>query len=73
MPELKEKFPDAPFIPRPGQKAEFTSELSTLRGQVDSLETRTTRLESQLFSPTTKLTGEVVWFSSEGRRTSRLR
>lgn len=42
-------------------QAEFASELSTLRGQVDSLETRTTQLESQLFSPTTKLTGEVVF------------
>ncbi|MFB2974447.1 iron uptake porin [Aerosakkonema sp. BLCC-F183] len=36
---------------------EFRAELSTLRGRVDALEARTTRLEAQQFSTTTKLSG----------------
>ncbi len=39
---------------------EFASELTALRGRVDSLEARTTTLEKQQFSTTTKLNGEVV-------------
>ena len=39
---------------------EFSAELATLRGQVDALEARTTILERQQFSTTTKLTGEVI-------------
>ncbi len=39
---------------------EFSAELATLRGRVDSLEARTAELESNQFSTTTKLTGEVV-------------
>ncbi|BAU13470.1 hypothetical protein LEP3755_40090 [Leptolyngbya sp. NIES-3755] len=39
---------------------EFTAELATLRGAVDSLEARTTTLERQQFSTTTKLTGEAI-------------
>lgn len=40
---------------------EFRAELTTLRGRVDSLETRTTRLEAQQFSTTTKLRGEAIF------------
>ncbi|MBW4418589.1 MAG: iron uptake porin [Myxacorys californica WJT36-NPBG1] len=39
---------------------EFSAELATLRGRVDAVEARTTTLEKQQFSTTTKLTGEVV-------------
>ncbi len=39
---------------------EFAAELATLRGRVDALEARTTTLEKQQFSTTTKLNGEVV-------------
>lgn len=39
---------------------EFRTELTTLRGRVDSLEARTTTIEKQQFSTTTKLNGEVV-------------
>ena len=44
---------------------EFAAELATLRGRVDSLEARTTTLEKQQFSTTTKLTGNV-WFNITG-------
>ncbi len=40
---------------------EFTSELATLRGRVDALETRTATLEKQQFSTTTKLNGEAIF------------
>lgn len=39
---------------------EFSAELATLRGRVDSLEAQTAELEANQFSTTTKLTGEVV-------------
>ncbi|MEA5515479.1 iron uptake porin [Nodularia sp. UHCC 0506] len=39
---------------------EFAAELATLRGRVDSLEARTSELEANQFSTTTKLEGEVV-------------
>ena len=39
----------------------FAAELATLRGRVDSLEARTTTLEKQQFSTTTKLNGEAVF------------
>jgi hypothetical protein len=39
---------------------EFAAELATLRGRVDSLEARTSTLEKQQFSTTTKLNAEVV-------------
>jgi hypothetical protein len=39
---------------------EFSAELATLRGRVDSLEARTSQLEANQFSTTTKLQGEVV-------------
>jgi hypothetical protein len=40
---------------------EFAAELATLRGRVDALEARTTTLEKQQFSTTTKLIGNVVF------------
>ncbi|MEB3338995.1 MAG: iron uptake porin [Leptolyngbyaceae bacterium] len=40
---------------------EFSAELATLRGRVDALEARTAKLESQQFSTTTKLSGEVIF------------
>ena len=44
---------------------EFAAELATLRGRVDALEARTTTLEKQQFSTTTKLRGEAI-FSFSG-------
>ncbi|MEG4577731.1 iron uptake porin [Microcoleus sp. N3A4] len=40
---------------------EFAAELATLRGRVDALEARTSELEANQFSTTTKLNGEVVF------------
>ncbi|QLE54224.1 iron uptake porin [Nostoc sp. TCL26-01] len=39
---------------------QFAAELATLRGRVDALEARTTELEANQFSTTTKLTGEAI-------------
>jgi Carbohydrate-selective porin, OprB family/S-layer homology domain len=39
---------------------DFSAELATLRGRVDSVEARTTELEANQFSTTTKLQGQVV-------------
>lgn len=39
---------------------EFSAELVTLRGRVDTLETRTTQLEANQFSTTTKLNAEII-------------
>ncbi len=44
---------------------EFAAELATLRGRVDALEARTTTLEKQQFSTTTKLVGEVIFAVSD--------
>ncbi|MBW4564179.1 MAG: iron uptake porin [Mojavia pulchra JT2-VF2] len=44
---------------------EFSAELATLRGRVDSLEARTAELEANQFSTTTKLSGEVIFNISE--------
>ena len=41
-------------------QSEFSTELATLRGRVDALETRTAQLEENQFSTTSKLEGEVV-------------
>ncbi|MFN6559623.1 MAG: iron uptake porin [Nostoc sp. ChiSLP01] len=41
-------------------QAEFSSELGTIRSQVDSLENRTSELEANQFSPTTKLEAEAI-------------
>lgn len=40
---------------------EFAAELATLRGRVDSLEAKTSKLEAQQFSTTTKLSGEAIF------------
>jgi hypothetical protein len=40
---------------------QFAAELATLRGRVDSLEARTSTLERQQFSTTTKLAGEAIF------------
>lgn len=40
---------------------EFSAELATLRGRVDSLEARTSELEANQFSTTTRLNGEVIF------------
>ncbi|WP_017654637.1 iron uptake porin [Fortiea contorta] len=40
---------------------EFKAEVATLRGRVDSLETRTAELEANQFSTTTKLVGEAIF------------
>lgn len=39
---------------------EFAAELATLRGRVDALEARTTELEANQFSTTTKLEGQAI-------------
>jgi hypothetical protein len=44
---------------------QFAAELATIRGRVDALEARTTTLEKQQFSTTTKLQGEAI-FSISG-------
>ena len=40
---------------------EFAAELAEIRGRVDALEARTTELEANQFSTTTKLKGEVIF------------
>lgn len=47
-------------------QANFSAELAILRGRVDSLEARTAVLESQTFSPTTKLRGQVIMAVNTG-------
>lgn len=42
-------------------QAEFAPELVTLEQRIDTLETRTTQLEVQQFSATTKLIGQVIF------------
>nr|MDJ0800367.1 iron uptake porin [Calothrix sp. MO_167.B12] len=44
---------------------EFSAELATLRGRVDSLEARTAELEANQFSTTTKLVGEAIFAISD--------
>jgi hypothetical protein len=44
---------------------EFSAELATLRGQVDALEARTSELEGNQFSTTTKLKGEVIFGATQ--------
>ena len=45
---------------------EFAAELATLRGRVDTLDAKTTKLEAQQFSTTTKLFGQAI-FGLQGR------
>ncbi|AFY91097.1 cyanobacterial porin (plasmid) [Chroococcidiopsis thermalis PCC 7203] len=44
----------------------FVAELALLRGRVDSLEVRTTELEANQFSTTTKLTGQAIFAVTGG-------
>ncbi|MEA5619342.1 iron uptake porin [Cronbergia sp. UHCC 0137] len=44
---------------------EFSAELATLRGRVDSLEGRTAQLEADQFSTTTKLQGEAIFAATD--------
>ncbi|MBD2493561.1 iron uptake porin [Nostoc sp. FACHB-280] len=44
---------------------EFSAELATLRGRVDALEARTSELEANQFSTTTKLVGEAIFDVSQ--------
>ncbi|MEJ1932540.1 iron uptake porin [Nostoc sp. NIES-2111] len=44
---------------------EFSAELATLRGRVDALEARTSELEANQFSTTTKLVGEAIFAGSQ--------
>lgn len=45
---------------------EFSKELATLRGRVDSLEVRTRELEENQFSTTTKLNAEAIFAAADG-------
>ena len=45
---------------------EFAAELATLRGRVDQLDNRVAELESNQFSTTTKLSGEVIFSRGAG-------
>lgn len=44
---------------------EYSAELATLRGRVDALEARTSELEANQFSTTTKLKGEAIFNVSQ--------
>ncbi|MEH2258193.1 iron uptake porin [Nostoc sp.] len=44
---------------------EFSAELATLRGRVDSVEARTAELEANQFSTTTKLVGEAIFVATD--------
>jgi hypothetical protein len=46
-------------------REEFSAELATLRGRVDTLEAKTAELESNQFSTTTKLLGEAIFVLSD--------
>jgi len=45
---------------------EFAAELATLRGRVDALDAKVTKLEAQQFSTTTKLNGEAIFGLAAG-------
>jgi len=44
---------------------EFAAEIASLRGRVDNLEARVTKVEAQQFSTTTKLKGEAVFMVAD--------
>ncbi|BAZ47614.1 major outer membrane protein [Nostoc sp. NIES-4103] len=46
---------------------EFATELGTIRARVDTLEARAATLEANQFSPTTKLTGQVIMAVNAGQ------
>jgi porin len=47
-------------------QTDFATELATLKGRVDRLDTATATLEKQQFSPTTKLTGQAIFAVNAG-------
>ncbi len=47
-------------------QSDFESELTTLKGRITQLETKTSLLQKQQFSTTTKLTGQLVFAVSGG-------
>jgi Carbohydrate-selective porin, OprB family/S-layer homology domain len=47
-------------------QTDFATELATLKGRVEQLETATGRLEKQQFSTTTKLTGQAIFAVNAG-------
>jgi Carbohydrate-selective porin, OprB family/S-layer homology domain len=47
-------------------QTDFATELATLKGRVDQIETATGRLEKQQFSTTTKLTGQAIFAVNAG-------
>jgi Carbohydrate-selective porin, OprB family len=49
---------------------EFSAELATLRGRVDTLETKTAQLEANQFSTTTKLTGQAIFGINAGTQSN---
>nr|AVH79636.1 S-layer domain protein [Nostoc sp. PCC 8009] len=51
-------------------QTEFAAELTTLRGRIDNLETRTAEIAANQFSTTTKLTGLHI-FGVQGRTSNR--
>src|SRR6476661_5981038 len=50
---------------------EFAAELATLRGRVDALESRTSELEANQFSTTTKLSGEAIFSVADTTKNNR--
>ncbi|MEG4166243.1 MULTISPECIES: iron uptake porin [unclassified Microcoleus] len=50
---------------------EFAAELATLRGRVDALEARTSELEANQFSTTTKLSGEAIFSVADTTKNNR--
>lgn len=47
---------------------EFSGALAQLRDRMDVLESRTTELENNRFSPTTKMTGQFIWTPTTGNQ-----
>ncbi|AFZ09452.1 cyanobacterial porin [Oscillatoria nigro-viridis PCC 7112] len=50
---------------------EFAAELATVRGRVDALEARTSELEANQFSTTTKLSGEAIFSVADTTKNNR--
>ena len=50
---------------------EFAAELATVRGRVDTLEARTSELEANQFSTTTKLSGEAIFSVADTTKNNR--
>jgi hypothetical protein len=60
--QISDKFADKEDLTAvKALQEEFKAELATLKGRIDSLEARTSTLEAQQFSTTTRLGGEVIF------------